>query len=510
MPNILDEYMIKLGAVVDASGMARFNTALHEASAAVDATAVGMAKSFFKAQTEIVAGFVAIGGAAIGLADKVAMADQEYRLFALHMYMSKDAARGLKVAMDALGQPMENLFWDKELHDRTRQLLNDQRNMSAGMDYDAQMRKIRDIRFEFTRMEVEVQYLGMHVVTDFMKALGLGPDTLLKKLREFNDWVTKHLPEISNWVVHNFMPIWRDIKMLIGDVVSVTRDFATLFDNIIGLISGDDTLTGVANFDKFARSVEKVVHWLAMAAHYLLQIEGIIVGIIGGASVGGVIGSIAGGIAGIPAGPAGIAAGIVGGGVTGTAIGATVGGVGGGLFDLSRHLGIGPFHGSAGITTPGMTATDALINAMIGQESGGNPNAVSSRGARGLMQLMPDTARSLGVDMNDPTSNIRGGTMYINQMLKKYGDLPTALGAYNAGPGRMDKFLAGKATLPAETQDYIGKVLGRAGQTGDVNVGGITIHINAPAGSSPHEIARETGKQVQRNLQEFSQQSWAY
>ena len=514
MPGIIDEYMLKLGAVVDQSGMARFQQALHEASSMVDHNLAGMATSAMKATTEIVSGFVAIGAAAIGLADKTAMADQDFRLFALHLYMSKEAARGLKVAMDSLGQPLENLVWDPELRERTKQLIADQRAMAPDGDFDAQMRKIRDVRFEFTRMEVEIKYLGMHVVQDFMKALGLGPDDLLKKLRQFNNWVTKNLPEISAKIVKYFMPIWRDMQMIFRDVVKVMTDFATLFDNIIGLISGNAAVQGAANFDKFAQSVATVVHWLALTADFLLKIQGTLLGILGGGSIGGVIGSVVGGIAGIPLGPAGIAAGIISGGATGTGIGAAAGGATGGIFDLLRNLGVGPWSQKASALANGNVATSGLIDAMIGQESGGNSNAVSPKGARGLMQLTPSTAAQLGVNPDDPAQNVAGGTAYMNQMLKRYGgDTAKALGGYNAGPGRMDAFLAGKATLPDETKDYISKVLGRAGQTGDVNVGGITIHITQPGASADQiakRVADETGKRVQRNLQEFTQQAWSY
>jgi hypothetical protein len=99
-------------------------------------------------------------------------------------------------------------------------------------------------------------------------------------------------------------------------------------------------------------------------------------------------------------------------------------------------------------------------------------------------------------------------------MIARYGgDVAEGLGAYNAGPGRMDAFLAGKATLPEETKTYIADVLRRAGRTGDVNVGGITIHITQP-GASADEIARktadETAKRTQRTLQEWSQLSYGY
>ena len=98
-------------------------------------------------------------------------------------------------------------------------------------------------------------------------------------------------------------------------------------------------------------------------------------------------------------------------------------------------------------------------------------------------------------------------------ILEPLGIVVEALGAYNAGPGRMDSFLAGKATLPDETKDYISRVLGKAGRTGDVNVGGITIHITQPGASADQiaqRVADETGKRVQRNLQEFTQQAWSY
>ena len=514
MPGIIDEYLLKLGCVVDASGMARFQQALREASSMADHSLTGMATSAMKATTEIVSGFVAIGAAAVGLVDKVALTDQEFRIFSLRMYMAKDSARALKIAMDSLGEPLEVLAWDPELRERTKQLIADQRAMAPDGDFDAQMRKIRDIRFEFTRLEVESKYLGMHVVQDFMKALGLGPDALLKKLQQFNNWVTHNLPEISAKIVKYFMPIWRDMQMIFRDVVKVMADFAALFDNIVGLISGNAAITGASNFDKFAQSVATVVHWLALAADFLLKIQGTILGILGGGAVGGVIGSIVGGVAGIPLGPAGIAAGVISGGAAGSGIGATAGGVSGGIFDLLRNLGVGPWSQKASGLANSNVATSGLIDAMIGQESGGNNSAVSPKGARGLMQLMPSTARQLGVDSSDPTQNVAGGTAYINQLLKRYGgDLAEALGAYNAGPGRMDSFLAGKATLPAETKDYISRVLGRAGQTGDVHIGGITIHIastNASADQIAKRVADETGKRIQRNLQEFTQQSWAY
>jgi len=102
----------------------------------------------------------------------------------------------------------------------------------------------------------------------------------------------------------------------------------------------------------------------------------------------------------------------------------------------------------------------ALYEALIGQESSYNPNSVSGKGALGLAQLMPETAKSLGVtDPMDPDSNLRAGAKYLSQLLTQFGKTDLALAAYNAGPGAVKR--AGGIPPYAETQDYVRKILAR-------------------------------------------------
>lgn len=102
-----------------------------------------------------------------------------------------------------------------------------------------------------------------------------------------------------------------------------------------------------------------------------------------------------------------------------------------------------------------------LVEAVMRVESGGAPHSLSPAGAAGLMQLMPSTARSLGVsDPFDPDESIQGGTRYLRQMLDRFGDLPRALAAYNAGPAAVEQH-GGIPPYP-ETQAYVRRVLDEA------------------------------------------------
>lgn len=128
-----------------------------------------------------------------------------------------------------------------------------------------------------------------------------------------------------------------------------------------------------------------------------------------------------------------------------------------------------------------------LLKAIGKAESGFNASVVSSAGAIGVMQLMPGTARSLGVkDPYDARQNIMGGAKYISQLLNKYdGNVRLALAAYNAGPGNVARY--GGVPPFKETQNYVNRVLGYADSR--VSAGNRTVTLGADSAQSAYGLS---------------------
>lgn len=133
-------------------------------------------------------------------------------------------------------------------------------------------------------------------------------------------------------------------------------------------------------------------------------------------------------------------------------------------------LGVSPVRGNAGPlpeisqvieqAAKRQAVSTELVSAVAWQESRFRQGSLSSKGAAGVMQIMPATALSLGIDRFDLRQNIEGGAAYLRQMLDRYGGkVPLALAAYNAGPGAVDRF--GGVPPFRETQAYVGSILGR-------------------------------------------------
>ncbi len=132
------------------------------------------------------------------------------------------------------------------------------------------------------------------------------------------------------------------------------------------------------------------------------------------------------------------------------------------IADAARQAGVVPslYAAKVGELARRFDLSPTLIEALVWQESRWRANAVSPVGARGLAQLMPGTARYLGVDANDPFANLEGGARYLREQLDRFGgDIEKALAAYNAGPGRV--IAAGGIPRIRETQGYVASIMGR-------------------------------------------------
>jgi Transglycosylase SLT domain len=131
-----------------------------------------------------------------------------------------------------------------------------------------------------------------------------------------------------------------------------------------------------------------------------------------------------------------------------------------------------------------------LVHGIIRHESNYDVGAVSPKGAIGPMQLMPDTAKDMGVDPKDPAQNVRGGVRYYAQMLTKYGgNEALALAAYNWGPGNVDKVDGDLTKMPAETQAYVKNVLASAAPGGQRAPADTRQQVAGPGAPAPTTTA---------------------
>jgi hypothetical protein len=523
---VIESYLVALGFEANQPQLVKFQGALKTAGQSVTATTSGAVADFLKFQIGVTTAFTAAGFGVIGFIDKLAMGDQQMRLFAQRSFMTIQQARSVQTALNTLGVSLEDVAWDRELHQRFVTLIQDQRELSAmiGPQYEKQMEDVRDVWFQLQRLEVKGEYFGMKFASDLLKKLGFGDGDLLKALSQLNDFVLKNMPMWSDELSTDIMPILRDFWGIMKDLGQLGADVGLEFTNLVGVLSGDNSIEGATfDFHKFAEAVGKVAHWMAVVVHYMVRIEEFLVrfgpllgGILGGGSAGGAIGAIVGGVAGIPGGPAAMLAGAAAGGATGSEIGAWLGGGTGavvtGVEEYKRYSAGGA--GSPGVSAYDGVAPADLIRAIIKTESDGRQNdangntLTSSAGAMGLMQVLQSTADRYHMDPRDPKQNVAIGTKEINRLLSKYGGNPdNAIAAYNWGEGNVDSYLKTghgimtrrnpRGVIPQETRDYVRKVEAAAG----ISIGTINIPITQP-NASPQQIQSAVTAGVKSSLAE--------
>jgi hypothetical protein len=415
----LKSYLVSLGFDANMSEFAKFESVLRGAKSLVKSSTVDMAFDLLKWQAAVTGVFFAVSGAIVGTIGKVAMADQEFRLFGQRMLLNTEQARSLKITLDALNQPIEAIAFDPELHARYEQLRKDQLLLSAGLggDFEGTMKQIRDVMFEFTRLEVEFKYFTFSVAKNIFQALGGGDFT--KQLQRLNDWIIQNIPEWSAKFAKYLVPILKDTWRILKDLGVLFLDLGTIFTNFIGIISGDSSLKSKTfDFEKFADAVDRVARAVAWALEKLIALEDFIArnpGLIGGAALGA--------RAGLFFGPEGALA------------GGAIGALGGIAYDaLSPTVSNAPAGG--GGAGAGVTADQARALArQIGGNLGVDPSIIYAQFAHETGNFTNRGARSLnnlaGIENSDGTYKSFGsvqafGDYYTDLIRRKYSG---ALGA---------------------------------------------------------------------------------
>jgi len=200
--NVIKSYLVSLGFSLDDASYRKTMQSLDRFTKTVQGHTEGIAKAYVTAGGVIVSTLTAITSATATMVDKTAQADLTYQKFAMHMYMANNVAKQLKITTDALGESLDDIVWMPELRGRWQSLMAQSRQMETPKDAEGQLKFIRDIRFEFTRMRVEATY-GMQWVTYYLVKYLDGPlKSMHEGLKRFNDWVQKNMPKWSEVIAH--------------------------------------------------------------------------------------------------------------------------------------------------------------------------------------------------------------------------------------------------------------------------------------------------------------------
>jgi hypothetical protein len=217
----LKSYLIGLGFAVDIASYRKMNQLLDQQKKMILNSTGVMSNAYVQAGKTIAGILIGVGAATVTLMDKVAKADLGYDLFGMRMYMTADAAKKVKIAVDALGYSMEEIAWNPELKKRFDELIELQGGLQKklGPDYKQTMREIRDIRFEFTKMRVEGEYMMQVFVSQLMKKLGISARDVHEALKKFNDWLVANMVPAMEKLAELFGNIW-DIVLMLGPSLS--------------------------------------------------------------------------------------------------------------------------------------------------------------------------------------------------------------------------------------------------------------------------------------------------
>jgi soluble lytic murein transglycosylase-like protein len=221
-----------------------------------------------------ISGFAAVGAAVVHMADKAASADLNYQLLALHMFTSVPVARELSLALNTLGATLEDTMYNKELSQAFDRLIKLQEAVQLPADFEDNMKKIRELHREFATLGMFIEKYFLPMLTNsLVRIFGGDMDTLLAKVKGWTDYLIKHMPEIADTFADYLAPILDTMKEMFAALWDDAKEFANLFTNIVGMLTGDDSIQGATtDWEQFGRAVQEAAIAIGGAATDLLKV----------------------------------------------------------------------------------------------------------------------------------------------------------------------------------------------------------------------------------------------
>lgn len=223
--NVLQEYLVSLGFAVNQAQLRQFQNTLANVSRQVESHTAGLVRSYVGAAAAVSSAILGITGATVGLLDQTSRADLEYQKFALRMFMTTDAAKRMKIALDAMGESIEDIAWFPELRERYQEFMQEQKGLMPPGNFEDQMRRIRDIRNEFTRFTIIMNYGAQWVGSNLVKYLNV-------PIGEFQRW----LIGVNDWLKEN-MPVWSDkIAYFFSEMIKLGKSAWSVMEDLAGAV----------------------------------------------------------------------------------------------------------------------------------------------------------------------------------------------------------------------------------------------------------------------------------
>ena len=494
MADVIKSYLISLSGSVDKASFDKFASALAGSEKMVASSVGAMAGSMLKFQVAGTTAFASVGFGIVAYIDKLGRADLMMKQHAMQNMMSVQQYRAMTMALDTMGVSLEDVFnGTAQMKSYFAELINDQVKINAmlGPDYEQKMQDIQDVHHQIDRLKLKGEYFGMKFASDLLEKLGFGQGGILLQLEQLNDFVLANMPRWSKEIVDNLVPALEQTYDILKKTGGMFLDLSVDFDNFIGTLSGDDSINKKsADFESFARSVSHVVFWAGEAIKMMIGLEK-----VGIHSIGSVFDLLKAGwkfeINGDTSGAwkaLNDAADQAVGAVHGFAqIGAAVlpGSFYGDKFESPSG---GALQSEMRVNTPPSIYQNMdfqrLVMGVAQIESGGKQTDASGKtiinpksGAIGMMQLMPSTAKMLGVDPYNAAQNFVGGEKYLAQLLLKHG-------------GNVHDTLAEYGGFRTQSpDDYVRKVE----QAGGITIGTIVIQSAPSMTPEQHTRAIKTG-----------------